>query len=314
VLGGIGIIFNAADELHAMLQGTLAGKPNTQALFVNRQGRVLASTDASRPAGHRLDLPADVLALPCGQSLSRVLVADGQYCVLGISASSGYREFKVSDGYRDDVLALSCESFGAVQGDASHAAKRRGTALLTNSAGGPCREMATFFVDSTLYALDARCVLEALPAHAIARVSVERLPFCRGTLARREKNAVSSYVWVFDLGQMLRGTPSQITPHSQVIVLRHGSTCIGLLVSELHEVTAFSQACITPLPALAGRNSCVISELIHVSNGALMVQCIDAPSLMAVLRNPLESLADDGVLMDAGPELAHAAAKEAAMA
>jgi chemotaxis signal transduction protein len=150
--------------------------------------------------------------------------------------------------------------------------------------------MATFFVGATPYALDAGCVLEALPAHAIAPVSAERQPYCLGTLARKEKSAVSSYVWVFDLGQLLHGKPSAITGHSQVIVLRHGGVCIGLLVSELHEVRAFAQARITALPTLSGRIQGVVSELIHANEGRLLVQCIAPQALMAALRQPERGL------------------------
>jgi chemotaxis signal transduction protein len=269
-----------------MLRGAMADKPNTHALFANRQGLVLASTDPARPPGHRLDVPADVLALPCGQSLSRVLVQDGGYCVLGASASSGYREFKVSEGYRDDVLALSFESFGRVKPDALHAVQRRSVGRLSDAAAGPSREMATFFVGASLYALEAACVLEALPAHAIAPVSADRRPCCRGTVARKDKGAVSGYVWVFDLGEMLHGQPSEITEQSQVIVLRHGATCLGLLVSELHEVTTFAEARITSIPMLSGRASRFISEIIHAHAGRLLVQCVDPQALMAVLRQP----------------------------
>ncbi len=310
VLGGIGIVFNAAQEFDAMLRSTVADKPNTQALFVSRQGQVLASTDPARPVGCRIDLPADVLALPCGQSLSRVLVQDGRYCVLGASASSGYREFKVSDGYKEDVLALSFESFGDVRVDARHAVQRRGIGLLTDTPAGPSREMATFFIDATLYALDAACVLEALPAHAIAPVSAERLPYCRGTLARKQKGAVSSYVWVFDLGQLLRGKASEITEHSQVIVLRHGDTSIGLLISELHEVTTFSETRITPAPALSGRAGPLISQLIHANAGRLLVQCIDPQALVAVLRQPATGLAADFAPTDTNQEVFAATLEE----
>jgi hypothetical protein len=154
-------------------------------------------------------------------------------------------------------------------------------------------------------------VQEALPAHAIAPVSVERLPYCRGTLPRKENGAVSSFVWVFDLGQLLRGKPSEITPHSQVIVLRHGGTCIGLLVSELHEVTTFARARITPAPMLSGRANCMILELIHANAGRLLVQCIDPQALMAVLRQPAKDLSDL-IPLDAGIEVLDAALEEMA--
>lgn len=291
VLGGIGIVFNAAQEFEAMLRGAVAGKPDTHALFVNRQGQVLASTDPGRPVGHRiLDLPAEVLALRCGQSLAQVLVHDAQYCVLGASVNSGYREFKVSDGYREDVLALSYQSFGAVQDDALHAVQRRSMGWLAEAATGPSREMATFFIGATLYALEAGCVLEALPAHAIAPVSAERQPYCRGTLARAEKGRDGGYVWVFDLGQMLHGEPASVTGHSQVIVLRHGGVCIGLLVSELHGITTVPETRITALPTMSGRSPGVVCELIHANAGRLLVQCVDPEAIMAVLRQSARGL------------------------
>ncbi|WP_353618872.1 hypothetical protein [Paenacidovorax monticola] len=46
VVGGIGIVFNAAVEFDAMLQGATADKPQTRTVFVDRAGRVLASSVA----------------------------------------------------------------------------------------------------------------------------------------------------------------------------------------------------------------------------------------------------------------------------
>jgi hypothetical protein len=68
-------------------------------LFVyDSDGRILVSSSrdgAASVAGERID--GDTLA-----------------AVMACCASSGYREFKVSDGYRDDVLAVVFRTFGAV--------------------------------------------------------------------------------------------------------------------------------------------------------------------------------------------------------
>ena len=284
VVGGIGIVFNAAVEFDAMLQGATADKPQTRTVFVDRAGRVLASTVAGVAPGGHMDLPTDMLALPGGESLSRAMVHDGHYCIVGCSASSGYREFKISDGYRDDVLALSFESFGVVQNGALDAVNRRRTTLLADAAPADGREMATFFVDSALFALDAAPVLEALPASAIAPVSAGRMPYCLGTLARRMHGAVTGYVWVFDLGHLLRGTPSPITQHSQVVVLQQGGRRIGLLVSELHGVTTFAPDKVIASPSLAGPHGRLVSELIKANGGRLLIQCIDAQRLLEALQ------------------------------
>ena len=284
VVGGIGIVFNAATEFDAMLQGATADKPQTRSVFVDRTGRVLAGTLQGTAPGSLLELPADLLALPAGESLARTMVHDGHYCIVACSASHGYREFKVSDGYRDDVLALSFESLGDVQSGALDAVNRRGTTLLADAAPSDGREMATFFIDAALYALDAEAVLEALPASAIAPVSAGRLPYCLGTMARRQHGAVTGYVWVFDLGHLLRGQPSPITPNSQVVVMQQGGRRIGLLVSELHGVTTFAPDKVIPAPALHAPQGHLVQELIKANAGKLLVQCLHPEALMERLQ------------------------------
>ena len=284
VVGGIGIVFNAAVEFDAMLRSATADKPDTLTVFVDRQGNAIASTDPGRPVGHRLELTQQMQALARGDSLSHAAVHDGHYCIVGCAASNGYREFKVSDGYRDDVLALSFESFGAVQSGALDAVHRRRTTLLADAAVAGGREVATFFVDATLFALDAEVVLEALPASEIAPVSAARLPYCVGTLARRAHGAVTSYVWVFDIGHLLRGTPSAITSRSQVVVLEHAGRRIGLLVSELHGVATVAPDKVMPAPVIHGANGMLVSELIKANAGRLLIQCRDPTGLMQLLQ------------------------------
>ena len=286
VVGGIGIVFNASGEFSAMLHGATAGKPNTVAVFVDRKGEILASTDPARPVGQRLALPADMQALPGGDSLARAMVHDGHYCIVGCSASNGYREFKISDGHHHGVLALSFESLGAVQSSAMDATHRQRTVLVADDTAQDSHEMATFFVDAGLFALDAQGVLEALPASAIATVSAGRLPYCVGALARKAHGNITGYVWVFDLGHLLRGTPSQVTPHSQVIVIEHDGRRIGLLVNELHGVTTFASHRLMQAPALAGYNGQLIDRLIKANQGQVLVQCLDVAKLMAILRRP----------------------------
>ncbi|MBX9936496.1 MAG: chemotaxis protein CheW [Burkholderiaceae bacterium] len=288
IVGGIGIVFNSSTEFAAMLKGATANKPGTLAVFVDRQGLVLASTDPARPVGHQMALQPDMATLPNGQSLSRTMVHDGHYCIIGCSASNGYREFKISDGYRSDVLALSFKLFGAVQNGALDAVNRRRTALQADASPTDSHEMATFFVDAGIFALDAQGVLEALPASAIASVSAGRLPYCIGTLARKSHGNITGYVWVFDLGHLLRGEPSEITQQSQVIVLQHEGRRVGLLVNELHGVTAFSGSKIIVAPSLPGHNGRLITRLIKANEGKILVQCLDVARLMEVLRRPAE--------------------------
>ena len=303
VLGGIGLVFHAERELQAMLDSAAPHRTGTadntgadsdtatRVLYLDRQGQVLASTDAAQPVGSRMPLPADLLQLPAGQSAARAMVHAGQYCIVAATAGSGYREFKRSDGYREDVLAVAIQPFGAEQEDAIAAVRRRSTridSMAPPQAGQAhvrdVREMATFFVGSSLMALDAACVLEALPASAIAPVSAGRIPHCVGTMARRSRGALTGYVWVFDLNALLHGKPTRVTAQSQVIVLEHAGRRLGLLVSDLQGVARFADSQVIPAPAMAPASHRLVDALVKANGGSLLIQCLSAAALLHTLQ------------------------------
>lgn len=286
-VGGIAIVFNAIPELQAMLGSALVSKPKTRAMYVTRQGLVLASTDPTIPSGSTMALPTaqlqQLLQVQAGASEAVIAIHQQQYCILGASVSRGYREFKTSDGYRDDVLAISVETFGHVEdnsqspGAASHAIQAS-----SNSMQGI--EMATFYVGQQMFALRAESVLEALPAEAISPVSAGRLPYCVGTLPRHTQGQVTGYVWVFDLAELLTGQRGRVTEQSQVVVLEHGERKLGVLVSALHGVHHFAQESIIAAPSMASGPELLVSELIKANQGALLVQCISPQGLLHALQ------------------------------
>jgi hypothetical protein len=196
VLGGIGLVFHAQREFKAMLEGVTGvqagGAGSRQVAYLNRSGLVMSSSDVQLQPGMQLDLPPQMLALAPGQSMARAMVYQGQYCVVAITAGSGYREFKRSDGYREEVLALSVQAFGAVQDDALAAVSRRNTrvqslaAASQGSAAG--MEMATFLWGA---ACSPWMRLRARGPECLGHRSrfAGRLPHCVGTLARRSQGS-----------------------------------------------------------------------------------------------------------------------------
>lgn len=283
VVGGIGIVFHAQREFTAMLAGALAGQPGTQAVYVDRQGRVLASTDPDWAVGQRVDCPPELLSLPQGHSASRILLHRGHYTIVGASASCGYREFKVSDGYQDDVLALSFRSFGPVVEGAQDQAARARLVIDAPGTTDTGQEFATFFIGSALYALPATDVQEALPAQALSRVSAQRHPYSLGTVARRREGAVASYVWVFDLGQILTGQPTVLRAHSQILVVRHQDRELGLLVDELQGVPQFDPAALYRLPRLHDGAGALVSHVLKANQGRLLIQRVELAQLVELL-------------------------------
>lgn len=284
VVGGIGIVFDAAREFEAMLRDGLIGHPQGHALFVDRTGRILASTDAQRPVGSQCALPPELAKLAAGQSASRIVEHDGQYAVLACSVNSGYREFKVSDGYRDDVLALLFQPLGAVPSDHQLDAQSHALTIETEGVAHNGEEFATFFLDGQLHALPACQVLEALPGHDIQPVSADRRAYRLGTLALRQNGQPDRYVWVHDLQSLVLGRPGMDPSNQQVIVVRHNGRELGLLVQALHGVPEFEGPAILDLASHGGTSTPCIHRLIKANDGKLLIPVFDMNALLERLQ------------------------------
>lgn len=274
VVGGIGIVFDAQVELAAMLRGAIpAGQ---QAYYVDRTGGVIASTDARRPVGSQLALDPALLRLPRGASASRVVVHDGQYAIMGCTVSSGYREFKVSDGYVEDVLAVVFEPLGAV---CERSRARALPAIERPDAGeGQGMEYATFVLDGGLFGIPSHQVLEAVSAARVTPVAAAPHPACVGLLDPR--GGPSGTAWVFDLRRVMCGQPGGLAPDKQVVLVRQEGGAIGLLVDALHGVPEFLPGQFMPSPF---GQSALVHQFIKANQGQLLVQALNMPALMAAL-------------------------------
>jgi len=287
VVGGIGIVFDATTEFNAMLLGGIAENQSIKAFYVDRQAKIISSTDPSRPVGSTLDIDPDLLRLPNGKSASRIVIRDGHYCILGCSVSNGYREFKVTDGYKEDVIAVVYDAFGEVRNHFS-SGNDSASIIQSDSTQSSDPEFATFFVDETLFALEAEIVLEALSASEISSVSIGSRSERVGVIAVQHEGKGKNYVWVYDLSYLLSGVPSVVDSNSQVIVIMCGQHKIGLLVGALHSVAQFNQTQISMTPLANDKRGNLIKWIIKANEGNLFIQCVDVDFLLRMLTNPFD--------------------------
>ncbi|MBA5639789.1 chemotaxis protein CheW [Duganella sp. LX20W] len=284
VIGGIGIVFDAATEFDAMLRGALGGRANLHACFIERSGTIIASTDPARPVGATFEIAPHLAAMENGRSGSCLLTHDEHYALLGCTVSHGYREFKVSDGYPADVLAVVVQSFGAVRaGGAAGTARPR--MLSAPAGGGHGAEYATFFVGTSLFAMDAAGVYEARTASKLTPVSMGGGAACIGILELDGAGKDDTdHVWVYDLGFFLSGRSTEIDGRSQVVVVRHGARTVGLLVSELHGVAKFGDDDLIALPLVSQDGRSLVTRIIKAYGGEVLIQLIDIASLFGLLE------------------------------
>ncbi|MCX7742327.1 MAG: chemotaxis protein CheW [Tepidimonas sp.] len=283
IVGGIGIVFNAERELLAMLRGAIGQRSQAQAYLVDRQAQVIASTEVATPVGSTLELARPWLELPRGTTHSEVVVHDGQYAVVGVSVSAGYREFKTSDGYRDDVIAVVLEPLGEVrQGRVRLGTQENEWWTQSSTQGG--REYATFYLDGRLMALEAAYVREAVPAERMTAAPSSGHAARVGLLPPTDHTAVRHFIWVYDLGRML-GLAAPALPGvqgRQVILVEHAGQVAGLLVDELHAVPEFEAREIIEAP-FGGAARRLIDRLIRARDGELLIPVVDIERLMAAL-------------------------------
>jgi hypothetical protein len=279
VVGGIGIVFETGRELLAMLSGCVTQQAPAQAHFVDRSGRTVSSTEHTRAVGSVLDLPPEALTLKRGESLARVLVMDGQYQVVACAANQGYREFKTSDGYEDDVLGVVCIPLGAVQADATGA--RSAYRPPAQAPDGPSRMYATFWCGAHVLGLPAAHVSEAVPAHRLTGRQTGDARGRVGLLVPQPDLSLSRSVWVYDLAHMLGGGPLDAGESGAIVVVRRGGQQWGLLVDALHAVPAVADAQTFPSPLLTPGRPGLVSHLVKPADGQPLMQLIDVDRLAA---------------------------------
>ncbi len=278
VVGGIGIVFDAQPEFKAMLRDGLQNTDGARtALYARRDGHVIASIDPDYGTGDTLDLPAEMRQLEPGTSMARIVEHRGRYAVMACSASSGYREFKTTDGYQEDVLAITFEWLGSIHTTGQQRGSERHKDTVFSSDVDNGLQFATFFLDGELQALPALQVREALPAAEIAPVAAGHTTHRLGVIAVREKNQATRYAWVYDLLGLLRGEPTQETGSCQVLIVHSEGREFGLLVTGLHAVPEFPPEQVQSLVGRAPSGG-VVRQMIS-AQANLLVPVLDADAI-----------------------------------
>ena len=241
-VGGIAIVFDALPQISAMLNDALPhdanGQPakDTMALFTQRDGKVLASTDARYPAGCNFPLSSVQSHLQHGEYGADIILLDGSYYALGAAMSAGYREYKTTDGQVDEVLALILLPLGAATVSAKN--ERHSGSIAANGrsrrvgTGNDVIEIATFYVASQWLGIPANEVVEAIGTEGMTPILGGNNDLVAGV-----KMYDGKLISVLYLQRLL--TPGAPIPEQtrQIIVLRtRNKTCMGLLVDELGEI------------------------------------------------------------------------------
>jgi len=257
VVGGIGIVFDGLPQFSAMLHDALprdaTGKTadGAFALFVQHDGRVLASSDARYTPGSTFPLGEMQRKLGRGGRSSDIVTLDGCYYALGAAQSAGYREYKTSDGQVDDILAISAFPLGKVGAAVAESQQKSRTSVQSRArrvgAGNDVLEIATFYIGRQWLGIPALDVIESIGSDDLTPVFGGKSDLVAGVKMYR-----GNLISVLHLERIL--TPGAAIPERarQIVVVRtRDKTCLGLLVDELGEIPEVAREEIQPVSHMA---------------------------------------------------------------
>lgn len=113
VVGGIGIVFDSEPQFKAILKDSLPGNDKDEggagcfAVFTDREKKIISvANNECLQVGGILGVADDCFRIENGESSSKIITYEGVTYSLGYAMSSGYREYKTTGDYKNDILAF----------------------------------------------------------------------------------------------------------------------------------------------------------------------------------------------------------------
>lgn len=276
-VGGVAIVFDGEPQFAAMLHDALPrGGDGTVlagafAVFAERDGRVIASTEADiKPCSH-LEIDPAFFQMAPGESMANVVEFQGRYYAVGSRVSSGYREYKSgSDAYRNDVVALVFAPLSdrvAASGVKEGARPEpRPMQARRGNPSEPAVEIATFHLGNQWFGLRADAEIEAIEPQTITALP-GMPPAVLGCLMLRGQP-----VTVLDLCAYVPVGSSERTAIGarQIVVVKLPGMeqRVAFVVDELGEIADVELSRIERLPELSAGESSLADALVKPAQGA----------------------------------------------
>lgn len=214
VLGGIGIVWDAANQMQSILADCAVGIAAADRLaFVDGQGRCVCTVGAGADAL----VPAAWSASAQGR---HAVSAGGHLYGIGRSGGQGYREFRTSDGYDHGLGCLVLRHLCEERAGADAAQPLNAHTPLAHVDAAHRVQMATFLVGRHWLGVDARHVVAAAPDVAVLGAGSFSPPFLGlAQIGPRVCSVVDLRSMVMDTAG--RAVPSRAAdPQRQMVVIR----------------------------------------------------------------------------------------------
>jgi chemotaxis signal transduction protein len=271
VVGGIGIVFDSTPEFKHMLEDCLPDKPGAFGLFVERpSGRIIASTEASNYRdGDVLWIDPEFFELTEGTGKSKIVLYNKKYYAVGCYSSRGYREFKTTGDYHNDVAAFVFIPIGE-KTETADAGQRVSITYPQDPIVGEVTDLATFYIGSEIYAFYAADVIEAMEVSMINPLPGTK-SYVVGSVMYSDNNPDGKNdkvpIIVID-GRILTNTPIEPDEPENtagaIVVVKTETGPIGLLVDGLDAIPSFEKSQVQPVGELLRGDGGYVKSLVNI--------------------------------------------------
>lgn len=271
VVGGIGIVFDSTPEFKHMLEDCLPDKPGAFGLFVERpSGRIIAATEGSNyQNGEVLWIDPDFFELQEGTGKSKIVLYNKKYYAVGCYSSRGYREFKTTGDYHNDVAAFVFIPIGE-KAETTGSEQRVAIAYPQEPITGDVVDLATFYIGSEVYAFVAADVLEAMDVSLINRLPgvksyiVGSVMYCDNS-----PDGINEKIPIIVIdGRILTNKTVDFDQPEKtagaIIVVRTQAGPMGLLVDGLDAIPSFETSQVQPVNELLRGDGGYVKSLVNI--------------------------------------------------
>jgi len=272
VVGGIGIVFDSTPEFKHMLEDCLPDKPGAFGLFVERpSGRIIASTEASNyQNGEVLWIDPEFFELQEGTGKSKIVLYNKKYYAVGCYSSRGYREFKTTGDYHNDVAAFVFIPIGE-KTETADSEQRVAITYPQEPISGEVVDLATFYIGSEIYAFYAADVLEAMDVTMInALPGVKSYVVGSVMYCDNSPDGINEKIPIIVIsGRILTNTPVESSDGAEkntgaIVVVKTQVGPIGLLVDGLDAIPSFEKSQVQPVNELLRGDGGYVKSLVNI--------------------------------------------------
>jgi chemotaxis signal transduction protein len=283
VIGGIAAVFDSAPQLDAVLSAGMPRANGAFAMFIDADDNVVASLDASRPAGSKAGVPAAVRAAAQGGGTAQLIALGGQVLAVGARGSIGYREYQGTEGrVGQPLLALVgvalCADDGQQAGDDADLVA---PSMPATAAAGETIDIASFYVGHYLLGVPAAAVVEAIPFGGLVRLPNASDKLCGAILYQGRT------ILLYDLHKALGVAARGKREHMLTVVLRgEGGRQFAVLVERLGDIPAVAVTDIAPMTDVFGGATSMLASVVmtHGGDSGPMLTLLAIDKIVAMLN------------------------------